>query len=156
MHIRTVVAAALLASLPWLAGADELKSEPHALIYYQVSFFGPAAQHEPRFGLRLDRATFNQRDGIDFRGLLERPALMHVQFTPGGMQQLSLAGTDYLKLYRAQNAAEGEASGGGTAKPAEAPAKEEKTISKMLDEANPGFLIGGAVLVAVLATSWGQ
>ena len=151
MRTLNIVVGSLLALLPYCSSADDLLMEPHAMIYYQVPFGGGEQPSAASFGLRLDRAMVDRQEGIEYRQLLLRPALMDFQFTAHGMQQLSVAGTDYLKLYRIQRAAEEGAAQGGTAKPAQTPAKEKTTISKILEDASPGFIIGGGILVLLVS-----
>lgn len=140
--------------------------EPHALLYYQVSFSGSAQDRKASYGLRLDQTYHARNETPDFRQLLARPALAELSFDSEGAGSLNIAG--FGRAYR-MHRANGEGSA-GTEAPAEPeagePAAEEpqpetasdeedgRSLGEYLEEIPAGYLIGiglGVVLVTGLA-----
>lgn len=145
---------AFITSAP--VAADNQISEPHALVYYQVSFSGNARDTQPQFGLRLDRTVREAGQPLELRSLLVRPAVMDLRFGNSGMESFTVAGVDYLARYRALHADETKEAGAepaetGAQKPAakeqaKKQADEDKlTMGKILDEAPMGYIIGAGI-----------
>ena len=156
------------------AAADEVY-EPHALLYYQVSFAGSAKDRKSSFGLRLDQTYHARNEAPDFRQLIARPAIAEWRLDSDGAYTLNIAGTDLRRAYHVLRA-DGEgtapetpAAGESTAAndPATAEAKEggkegdkeakketkegeDRSLGDYLDEAPTGYLIGIALGVVLL------
>ena len=145
--------------------ADNLISEPHALVYFQLPFSGNARDTHTHFGLRLDRTIHEAGKALDYRELMVRPAVMDLRFNYSGLESLSFAGVDYLAQYRVANADEAQKPDAGA--PAakaddkgkteeKAKAEEDKlTMDKVMHRIPIGYFIGagiGALLIAESAT----
>jgi hypothetical protein len=162
------------------AQAQDLEpvSEPHAMIYYRLSFGSQVAlESGSAFGFRIDRVDYVPREIIQYSELIRRPAALDVRFAARGVQSLKVSGVDYRQFMIARAAkteaqgakAEGEAAPAPAegaevepAAPAEEPAEEEAaappapeeeklTITKVLEETPAGFLIGAAIGIALIA-----
>lgn len=139
---------------PAMAGG--VVSEPHALVYYQLPFNGPAPDTHAHFGLRVDRAVRAAGESVDFSALVPRPAVMELRFNNAGMESFTFAGVDYLARYRALQADEEQkTTGDGTVKSGDKGAEEEDklTMGKILDEAPVGYLIGAGIGILLIGTS---
>jgi hypothetical protein len=141
--------------------------EPHAMLYFQVSFSGKAQDRKASYGLRLDQTYHARNETPEFRELLARPALAELRIGSDGVRSLRFAGTDFDRAYRVQRAngeedpagapAAEESQAGETA--AEEPATGEETagedegrsLGEHLEEIPAGYLIGIAIGVVLLA-----
>jgi hypothetical protein len=161
------------------AAADDVY-EPHALLYYQMSFSGNAQDRKSSYGLRLDQTYHARNEVPDFRQLLTRPALAEFRVDGEGLRYLNIAGTDVGRAYRVYRAngeeatteaaaeapAEGEPAAETTAEApaaepaaettAEAPAEEDseeeegRSLGDYLDEVPAGYLIGIGLGIVLL------
>lgn len=116
----------VLLSLVFTAGnaaALEPVVEPHAMVYYQVSFDGEKSRDtRPVFGFRVDRASFSPGGMIEYRQLLGQPAVFDFRMGNRGIEAIYISGIDYLQQYRNIYRADEEA-GGGTEGDSKEPAK---------------------------------
>lgn len=167
---------AFLALFCLRAQAQDLEpvSEPHAMIYYRLSFGSPVAPESgSAFGFRIDRVDYAPREIIPYSELMRRPAAVDVQFGARGVQSFKVSGVDYRQFMIARAAGteaqgaktEGQAppapAEGEAAEPAApaaeeaaappAPEEEKLTITKVLEETPAGFLIGAAIGIALIA-----
>ncbi len=145
--------------------ADNLISEPHALVYYQLPFSGDAPDTRAHFGLRMDRTQREAGEMLDYREVLMRPAVMELRFSGSGMESFTLAGVDYLAKYRTLKADEeqkpdagaGEEKSGGEEKTTvEDKAKSEKeklTMDQVMHKIPFGYIIGAGIGVLLLVGS---
>ncbi len=144
--------------------ADNLISEPHALVYFQLLFSGDAPDTHSHFGLRMDRTLREAGKALDYRELMVRPAVMDLRFNDSGLESFTFAGVDYLAQYRVANADEEQKSDAGAAEKAgdkgkteeKAKSEEDKlTMDKVMHKIPIGYFIGagiGALLLAKGAT----
>lgn len=125
------------------AAALEPVMEPHAMVYYQVSFDGEKSKaSRPVFGFRVDRVSFSPGGMIEYRQLLKEPAMFDFRVGNKGVEGIYISGVDYLRqyrsIYRADEESGGETEGdtketakagteGDTNETAEAGAEEKKT-----------------------------
>jgi len=159
--------------LPVQTIALEPVTEPHAMFYYQISLGGDAKKPRHIFGFRMDKASYQPGQMIDYHALTQNPAAMDFRFNHQGAEAIRMSGVDYLKMYRVHKA-DGEATvveermdeGGEVMDESIGEAAEEKktgnvatkvisdigaTVGAALEAAPTGFLIGGAILVVLLA-----
>jgi len=153
------------------AAADEVY-EPHALLYYQMSFSGSAQDRKSSFGLRLDQTYHARDEAPDFSRLISRPAFAEFRLDGNGVSSLNIAGTDVMQAYRVLRAngegtaPEAPAAGEPTAATGTEPAAEEakegeakeegggededRSLGDYLEAAPAGYLIGIALGVVLL------
>lgn len=140
--------------------------EPHAMLYYQVSFSANGKDRKASYGLRLDQTYHSRNEVPDFRSLLSRPALAEFRLASDGTQFLNIAGTDVGRAYRV-NSANGEETTAGTPEAGEpasgetstdesgdATEEEPSALGQYLEDIPAGYLIGiglGIVLLTGVA-----
>ena len=97
--------------------AAEPVMEPHAMLYYQVTF-GNGHGHplKKTFGFRLDDALVEPGKPINYQKLFRRPAVINLKMDDAGVWALNITGVNFLKQVRALHANEDDAntSAGGT------------------------------------------
>jgi len=166
MRIAYLLFCASLVSLSGVSTAGETLPEPQAMIYYQIPFGASGRASRHIFGVRVDQTFARNNQTVEFQSLMARPALLDFRAGYDGIQALSIGGMDYAQRYRAlrQNEEGGDAPEGaeGSAdETAEAPSEESAeeeytyvdpgpTIGELLDEAEPGWLIGGVLGIVLL------
>jgi len=148
------------------AMAGEPLVEPHAMFYYRFSFDGAAGGKQPAtFGFRMDEINYNRRHIVDYRRLMQRPAMLDIRLGRGGIKALYISGRDYLRQYRVHHADEGDdagaakdkdKSGNKAAGKDEAVAKKlgsdfKKTLITVVKKAPVGVLIGAGFGIALVA-----
>ena len=161
----------LAACLPTAGMAGSLgMPEPQAMVYYQIPLGARPAESAHRFGFRVDEMFLDSNQPADFSRLLGRPAALEFEMDSGGIRTLSVAGYDYMQRFRAsrQNDGSGDApanaegSGGDSggagssgdqteASAQTPPEKPKRTIQQILDNTEPGWLIGGAIGILILS-----
>ncbi len=165
----TAIMFVLMLTLAAPVAADNLISEPHALVYFQLPFSGAAPDTRSHFGLRMDRTFRESGQTLDYREVMLRPAVMDLRFNESGVESLKFGGVDYLAQYRTANADEEQATeAGATAEKAEdsgkaeeKPKVEEKpkseedklTMDKVMHRIPMGYFIGAGIGALLLATS---
>jgi len=90
--------------------AREPAAEPHAMIYYRLDFGDGKHQHDYSFGFRLDRTELRDRKLIDYRELMQRPAMFDFRMNRTGIESIAITGHEFrdtLLLNRADGDAEG-------------------------------------------------
>ena len=163
-----IMLSAMLATFNALA--VEPVVEPHAMVYYQVSFGGGKTQdRHSAFGFRMDRASFSPGGMIEYQQLVKQPAMFDFRLGKQGIEGVYISGIDYLQQYRIYRAGEEEAGAEPEAetdvmvegKPEEEqtgkPRKAPKiirdignTIEAGMETAPTGVLIGLALGAALL------
>ncbi len=181
MRIQMVLLALLTFTWPTLSQAFEPVNEVHAMLYYQISFGGKhgakqTGSHRHGFGLRLDKASYQPGQMIEQYALFNKPAVVDLRFSHQGAESFTVAGMDYLNLYRRHNASEAgvsEEDGKIAAATGDATAEEEEgteddegrkpnpaakfardfadTLGGVLDRAPKGVIIGVGIAVGLLA-----
>ena len=107
MRIVTSVFILIMLAMPVTVVAVEPVNEAHAMVYYQ---FSPGAKKSAAskhsFGFRMDRATYQPGQMIEYRNLLARPAAIDLRFNQQGMESFTISGIDYLQKFRLHRASE--------------------------------------------------
>jgi hypothetical protein len=160
--------------------AAEPIEEQQALLYYQIPFGGEKkADNTHKFGFRVDRVSIDgttgqYSDSNGFNDLMKKPAALDFQMGHQGISAFKLHGHDYLpQLVSMADEADaevvktegenGEAGGqenveaknGEASKTEEGEKKELLTYSEFLDQTTVGLIIGGTILVLILAGAGG-
>ena len=127
MRVYKLILFVLTFLLTFNCNAAELVLEPQAMLYYRVPLGGGhGKQMQPTFGFRLDRTLVEKGKPVDYRQLFRQQAVLDFRMDRSGVESLTIGGVDYLKQYRALNAAEDEAAPvADTAETTDAPAAEE-------------------------------
>src|SRR3972149_2516359 len=137
MRVYKLILFVLTFLLTFNCNAAELVLEPQAMLYYRVPLGGGhGKQMQPTFGFRLDRTLVEKGKPVDYRQLFRQQAVLDFRMDRSGVESLTIGGVDYLKQYRALNAAEEVAAEEATAE--EIPA-EEATAEEVPAEEEPGF-----------------
>ena len=153
MRVYKLILFVLTFLLTFNCNAAELVLEPQAMLYYRVPLGGGhGKQMQPTFGFRLDRTLVEKGKPVDYRQLFRQQAVLDFRMDRSGVESLTIGGVDYLKQYRALNAAEDEAApvadtaettdapaAEESATPAEEVAAEEATAEEVPAEEEPGF-----------------
>jgi len=162
----TAIMFVLTLTLAAPVAADELISEPHALVYFQLPFSGAAPDTRSHFGLRMDRTQRAAGQALDYREVMARPAVMDLRFNDSGVESLKFGGVDYLARYRALNADEApEPDAGAATEPTEgqekaeekpkaeektAPEEDKLTMDEVMHKFPPGYFIGVGIGIILL------
>ena len=173
MRTIILIGCVLAAFLPAGSMAASLgMPEPQAMVYYQIPLGARRTQSQHRFGFRVDEIFLTSNQPADFSNYMGRPAAFELQMGYHGVRTLSVGGLDYMQKYRAsrQNDQGGDAAGsddapatdtgsetGGNAGEQQSttaqtePAKPTRSIQKILDDTEPGWLIGAAIGILILS-----
>ncbi|MEJ2760216.1 MAG: hypothetical protein P8126_01400 [Gammaproteobacteria bacterium] len=143
-------------------------AEPHAMFYYRFSFDGAPGRERPAtFGFRMDEINYSRRHDVDYRRLMQRPAMLDLRMDRGGVKALYISGRDYLRKYRLQHADESDdtkatkdkgKSGDNAAGKDETVAEKmgsdfKKTLITVVKKTPVGVLIGVGFGLALVAGS---
>jgi hypothetical protein len=150
---------------PAYVQAQETIIDAHAMFYFRVAFDGgSASEREPTFGFRMDQVAYQSHRPLQYRSLLQRPAMLGLSMNRHGLQSFQLSGTDYLQRYRVHHAGEDDTGAGAEEQATTGEAGEEEppqapkmmrdvgdTVTYLVEEAPGGFIIGAVIGVVLLA-----
>lgn len=106
MRLYLLTVFSLLSFMPLQSMALEPVNEAHAMFYYQVPFSANKPEEKKHsFGFRMDHASFEQGDMIQYNQLMTKTAAFDFKLGHKGVESMSFGGVDYLKLYRLNKAA---------------------------------------------------
>lgn len=174
MRISLFCILSLIILVPVKSMALEPVNEAHAMFYYQVPFSASKAEQKKHsFGFRMDQASYEPGQMIQYQQLMNKPAAFDFKMGHEGVQGLYVSGVDYLQRYRLSRAAEDEQSGDENGEEgAEASADSDEngkssnpvtkvagdigaTIDEIMDMIPLGFIIGGAVALVLVTGAGG-
>lgn len=117
MNLNKLIMTVIASLVAFNVNAAEKIIEPHAMLYYQVSF-GNSNAHvvKQSFGFRLDEALVEPRHPVNYQKLFRRPALFNLKMDDTGVMSLNITGVNFLKQVRTLHASEDDSStsaGGG-------------------------------------------
>ncbi len=166
----TALVALLMLPVSFQAAAWENIVEPHAMVYFRLSFDGGTApDRQSTFGLRLDQVRHSRNSHIEYASLMRRPAMLNLELNRNGIRSLYISGTDYLRLYRLHRADEengeepaAQAGDDETAMQGEEDGEQPPrypqvgkdigdTMKTVMDKAPAGVIIGVGLGIALLA-----
>ena len=126
--------------------------DQQATAYFNISFdvgYKKKSTHE--FGLRIDRGLIKPGEIMTISQLIPRPAVFNFGFNSRGLKTFELNGADLSDEYYVYHGAETETE---TETETEGePKKKTKSITKYIDKAPTGVLIGLVILVVALVDS---
>lgn len=164
MRINLFYLFCLIILAPVKSMALEPVNEAHAMFYYQAPFSASKAEQKKHsFGFRMDQASYEPGQMIQYQQLMNKPAAFDFKMGHEGVQGLYVSGVDYLQLYRLRKAAEGEDGGdadgarsGDSENPVSAAGSEiADKVRDILDVVPLGFIIGGAVALVLVTGAGG-
>ena len=156
MRINLFCILSLIILVPVKSMALEPVNEAHAMFYYQVPFSASKAEQKKHsFGFRMDQASYQPGQMIQYQQLMNKPAAFDFKMGHEGVQGLYVSGVDYLQLYRLRKAAEGDdeaaAKSGDSENPVSAAGSDiADKVRDILDVVPLGFIIGGAVALVLV------
>lgn len=142
MRLIKLLVTVIICLVMFNASAAEKFMEPHAMLYYQVTFGNNHAHAvKQTFGLRLDEALVEPRKPIDYQKLFRRPAVINLKMNDAGVMALNITGVNFLKQIRTLHASEDDANtaaggSGAEAKGQAQTAKKKGGFFKLPDYSN--------------------
>ena len=111
MRLTKLIVTVITCLVVFNSYAAEPVMEPHAMLYYRVTFGnGHAHAVKETFGFRMDSALVEPGKPIDYQKLFRRPALFNLKMDDRGSVALNITGVNFLKQVRALHASEDDAN----------------------------------------------
>lgn len=147
MRIPVVLCSILLVLAPVASRAGATQTEPHAMLYFEVPFDAGSHDSGSGFGLRLDRVDVERSHGIHVMSplMIHQVPLFDFKAGVSGVERLSIAGTDYLRLLYI-NREDSKDKGAAGAQPEE----DKVTLKKILHDTPVGYLMGAVIGVVIV------
>ena len=165
MRIIIILLAYIMVCHP--AYAVEPVTDQQVMLYYQIPFGGKSQkERKHNFGIRLDQTQHQPGEIIHINKLVQKPAIMDLQFRKDEKITFKIHGVDYsnrLLVHRADESGGEQPEMTGTDAEETGESQQETTaetgdeqqekniVQKSLDELPKGVIIGVAIGVVLLS-----